>query len=361
MLYLIYLALASSSLVHLVLYHGKDMWKTVKDIKNAQTDIHAKLMLAYKEVPWWWYGITFSVFIAMAIAVNEAYDSSLPVWGVLLALLLPAIYILPAGIVYALSNQGLSISLLAQLIPGYLLPNRPMANVIFKAYSNQSLINALYWVQDLKLGHYMKIPPRTTFAVQLSATCVAACIQVAMLRLLETVVPDLCSRDQAALLSCPVARITYNASLIWGLIGPERILGPGAPYNPILWALLGGAFLPVITWVMCKYFKWKWAQHINIPVMLSGASLIPPASGINYSSWFITGFAFQFLLRRYKFRWWAKFGFITSAAMDSGTIASAILMFVTLMVPKGGINLNWWGNNVYINTYDAMGVPYLTP
>lgn len=61
----------------------------------------------------------------------------------------------------------------------------------------------------------MKIPPRTTFAVQLSATCVAACIQVAMLRLLETVVPDLCSRDQAALLSCPVARITYNASLIW--------------------------------------------------------------------------------------------------------------------------------------------------
>lgn len=77
MLYLIYLALASSSLVHLVLYHGKDMWKTVKDIKNAQTDIHAKLMLAYKEVPWWWYGITFSVFIAMAIAVNEVSNGKL--------------------------------------------------------------------------------------------------------------------------------------------------------------------------------------------------------------------------------------------------------------------------------------------
>ena len=86
---------------------------------------------------------------------------------------------------------------------------------IFKAYSTQSLSNALYWLQDLKLGHYMKIPPRVTFAVQLSATCVAAAMQVATLRLLETSVPDLCARRQAASLSCPFARSSFNASVIW--------------------------------------------------------------------------------------------------------------------------------------------------
>lgn len=69
------------------------------------------------------------------------------------------------------------------MIPGYLMEGNAIANMvrtyrssegnhdadpyslrqIFKCYSIQSLIVGLSFVQDLKLGHYMKIPPRATF------------------------------------------------------------------------------------------------------------------------------------------------------------------------------------------------------
>lgn len=38
-----------------------------------------------------------------------------------------------------------------------------MANMVFKAYSIQTLTEATSFVQDLKLGHYIKVSPRATF------------------------------------------------------------------------------------------------------------------------------------------------------------------------------------------------------
>lgn len=35
--------------------------------------------------------------------------------------------------------------------------------MVFKAYSVQTLTEATMFVQDLKLGHYIKVPPRATF------------------------------------------------------------------------------------------------------------------------------------------------------------------------------------------------------
>lgn len=57
----------------------------------------------------------------------------------------------------------ISLNLLAQIIPGTLLPGQPLTNMLFKAYSVQTLTESTSFVQDLKLGHYIKVPPRATF------------------------------------------------------------------------------------------------------------------------------------------------------------------------------------------------------
>lgn len=73
-------------------------------------------------------------------------------------------------------------------------------------------------------------------------------------------------------------------------------------------------------------------------------------------------FPAEYMMRRYRFRWWSKFCFITSAALDSGTVISTILVFLLLQLPKDGtIKLNWWGNNVFRNTYDWLGYPFKIP
>ena len=64
-------------------------------------------------------------------------------------------------------------------------------------------------------------------------------------------------------------------------------------YQPLLYFLLFGALLPIPVYLAIKKWPNSWARFINIPVILNGASYIPPATGINYSSWFICGFIFR--------------------------------------------------------------------
>lgn len=45
-------------------------------------------------------------------------------------------------------------------------PGRPLANVVFKTYGDKSMWQAIQFLSDFKLGHYMKIPPKSMFIVQ---------------------------------------------------------------------------------------------------------------------------------------------------------------------------------------------------
>ena len=53
-----------------------------------------------------------------------------------------------------------------------------------------------------------------------------------------------------------------------------------------------------------------------------------------------------------------RYNYILSAALDLGVGLALIVIFFTLLLPKGGIYLNWWGNTVWQNTLDAMGAPF---
>lgn len=49
---------------------------------------------------------------------------------------------------------------------GIIYPGRPIANVCFKTYGYISMSQAVSFLNDFKLGHYMKIPTRAMFVVQ---------------------------------------------------------------------------------------------------------------------------------------------------------------------------------------------------
>lgn len=49
---------------------------------------------------------------------------------------------------------------------GYLLPGFPIANLVFRLYSAESVAQGLAFLRDFKLGQYMKIAPREMLAVQ---------------------------------------------------------------------------------------------------------------------------------------------------------------------------------------------------
>ncbi|KAF9523850.1 oligopeptide transporter [Crepidotus variabilis] len=358
MTYLLAFALSSCVLVHTALYHGLQLWNGFRKIRTETDDIHAKLMKNYKEVPDWWYAIGFAAFFALAIVAVEVWDTDVPVWALLLAIILPVIYVLPSGFIFAMTGQSITINLLAQIIPGTLLPGQPFANMVFKAYAVQTLNAATSFIQDLKLGHYIKVAPRATFLVQVVGTALAAFVQVGVKQWIFKNVPDICTPNQAYSLTCPANQVFFTASAVWGLIGPTRQFGTGSIYHPHLYAIVAGVFLPIPFWLYQRRYPKSWVRYVSIPVILNGVSKIPPATGINYSSWFLVGFFFQYLIRKRNFAWWGKFNYVLSSALDSGTVIGVAVVFLTIQFP-GVKDIKWWGNTVHTKTMDALRMPLL--
>lgn len=150
------------------------------------------------------------------------------------------------------------------------------------------------------------------FSVQIVAVGLSCLVQVGVKEWLLAVVPDLCDPHQASFLICPSTTVFYGSSIIWlvllnrsffdetdlrhpfrGLIGPARQFAVGMMYNPILYWLLIGLVLPIPFYFLGKRYPNSWLQYVNIPVIFAGAVYMPPATGINYSSWFLFGFIFR--------------------------------------------------------------------
>lgn len=235
------------------------------------------------------------------------------------------------------------------LSPQFAFRSRKIAvNLLFKIYGRISTVHALSFLSDLKLGHYMKIPPRCMYTAQLVGTLVSGVVNLAVAWWMLESIDNICdveSQNPNSPWTCPKYRVTFDASVIWGLIGPKRLFGPGGLYRNLVWLFLVGVFLPVPIWVMSKIFPdKKWIPLINMPVILYGFAGMPPATPTNIASWLITGGIFNYFVFKYHKRWWQKYNYVLSAALDAGTAFMGVLLFFALQNPKH--ELKWWGTTL---------------
>lgn len=72
-------------------------------IERPDLDIHYVLMQRYREAPQWWFAAIAVVAIVMGIISAEVYKTTMPIWGIFVCLLMAFIFLVPAGIIQALS------------------------------------------------------------------------------------------------------------------------------------------------------------------------------------------------------------------------------------------------------------------
>lgn len=106
-------------------------------------------------------------------------------------------------------------------------------------------------------------------------------------------IDDICSSDQADSFTCPNGRTVFSSSVIWGLIGPGRLYSAGKIYSGLLHFFWIGALCPIVTWAAWKYTKKDFFRKINWPLIFVGTYNVPPATGINYSSWTLVNLIFN--------------------------------------------------------------------
>ncbi|KAK3007150.1 hypothetical protein RJ639_017230 [Escallonia herrerae] len=342
-------ATLAATISHVALFHGRTIWQQTRaSFQDKFGDVHTRIMKNYDVVPQWWFYTILAVVIGFALLACEGFGRQLqlPYWGVLLAIALALLFTLPIGVITATTNQQPGLNVITELIIGYMYPGKPLANVAFKTYGYISMSQAIMFLSDFKLGHYMKIPPKSMFIVQLVGTIIASSVYFGTSWWLLTTVDNICDPHKLAEGSpwtCPGDDVFYNASIIWGVVGPQRMFGSLGLYSKMNYFFLFGFLAPLPAWILSRIFpEKKWIRLINMPILISGAGAMPPARAVNYLCWLTVGIFFNFVVyKRYK-GWWARHNYILSAGLDAGVAFMAMLCYFTLQVRD--INgTKWWG------------------
>ncbi|EOY11965.1 Oligopeptide transporter 5 [Theobroma cacao] len=352
-LYGLSFATLMATISHVALFEGKTIWKlwkkTTYAAKDNLTDVHTRLMKKnYEAVPQWWFHIILISIMVLSIIACEGFGKQLqlPWWGVLLACAIALFFTLPIGIIQATTNMQPGLNVITELVIGYMYPGKPLANVAFKTYGYISMVQALNLVGDFKLGHYMKIPPKSMFIVQLVGTVVASSCYFGTAWWLLSSIEHIC--DPALLpegspWTCPGDDVFYNASIIWGVVGPLRMFSKYGNYPQMNWFFLIGLLAPVpVWWLSRKFPEKKWIRLIHMPMILGATQGMPPAKAVHYICWGTVGIFFNwYVYNRYK-RWWGKHTYILSAALDAGVAFMGVLLYFTLQ-SHDIVGPEWWG------------------
>ncbi|KAJ8640515.1 hypothetical protein MRB53_017209 [Persea americana] len=340
-------ATIASTLTHVALFNGREVYQRFRASYSGKDDIHTRLMRKYKDIPEWWFylllAVTVGISLIMCIALKEQVQ--LPWWGLLFACGIAFIFTLPIAIITATTNQTPGLNIITEYVMGLILPGRPIANVCFKVYGYMSMTQAVSFLADFKLGHYMKIPPRSMFLVQFIGTVIAGTINLGVAWWLLNSIENICRDDLLPPNSpwtCPGDRVFFDASVIWGLVGPKRIFGSLGNYSALNWFFLGGAIGPFFVWLLHKAFpKQSWIPLINLPVLLGATASMPPATALNYNAWAFVGTVFNFFIFRYRKKWWQRYNYVLSAGLDAGVAFMGVLLYFTLGLENK--SLTWWG------------------
>ncbi|KAJ3094901.1 hypothetical protein HDU97_007452 [Phlyctochytrium planicorne] len=362
----------TAAIVHVSLWYGKDIWTrfrtALRDLDS--NDVHAKLMDVYPEVPDWWYVVMLAVNTVVSIFVCQFGGFDLPWWGVILGLALAIVSILPIGIIQAISGQQIGLNVMSEFMIGLILPGRMAAVMSFKTLSYMSMYQGLLLVSDLKLGHYMKIPPRHMFLVQTVATIVASVVNVFVAKGIYESFGKGCKKDaetgdeKCGLWTIQVDpplgwtstgyNVFLSAGAIWGAIGPARFFGPGSPYQ---WTLVGfgiGVILPFVPWGMHKIFPNGYWHLVNIPLITVFPGLGAGSTRSEMVTPLLIGIAVNYFVKKHRHAWWKKYAYVMSAALDSGLAITSTILFVCFQLGLGAKNKSeasrpfpYWALNRY--------------
>lgn len=132
------------------------------------------------------------------------------------------------------------------------------------------------------------------------------------------------------------------------------MFSPGQIYSGLFAFFVLGAVTPVAIYFAIKRWPNSPAKYLMAPLIFGGAAAIPPATPLNYLSWGVVGFIFQFWIKKQYFAWWSRLNFLTSSALDLGLALATLVIFFAFTLHEVDPP-QWWGNTIVETTMDVQG------
>ncbi|KAK4155839.1 OPT oligopeptide transporter protein-domain-containing protein [Chaetomidium leptoderma] len=341
-------------IAHCYLFWGGDVVRAFKSAKNGRHSDrhHAHMAEHYKEAPWWWYIVVLVLSFVLGIVVVATQNITLPVWAYVVSLLL-GIFIAPLStLLYSRYGNGIATNNLSKMLAGLILPERPIGNMYFAAWSHNVIGNAVNLSNDLKMGEYLKIPPRVMFLTQVYGTILGGFINYAvMISIVNSNRELLVNSDGNSSWSGATLQAYNTSATSWALA--EYLYKTGARYAMVPIGIAVGFGIVVVHRIIA-YFVPKIRSFslydVNMAQFLQFSGYIPynASQTCVLLSQTICGFFVQFYLRNYRPRIFKDYSYLVTGAFDGASLAALFILSFAVF-GAGGPSVSfpkWWGNNV---------------
>lgn len=263
----------------------KDFWAGLRKGKGnyeGAMDVHSRVMARYPEVPDWWFLVILLAALVLSIVFLKVFPLDTPVWLTFLLIGINLVFAVPLSFLSATTGTNLGLGSLIQVITGFLLPGNYNAylygqtlgswalagkseswicqilpfRAVWNSLSTTSIVKRRSkltkfqgysdnYVQDQKMAHYSKIPPRAVFRSQIGTIIITCFVAVGTQDFIMNDVEGLCTADQPQKFTCANdGAPMYSNSLMWGVLGSNRMFNDMYPL--FKWCFLIGFAVAVI-------------------------------------------------------------------------------------------------------------------
>ncbi|KAI9467329.1 oligopeptide transporter [Lactarius psammicola] len=343
-------SLAIGGLVaHCIFFWGPSVTTSFKHAREkTQPDPHWVAMQKYDEAPWWWYTLLLLLaFFAGLISVLKG-QTTLPVWSYIIALISGAIVAPFSTLLVARMGNGIATNQLFKMIAGAINPGRPVANLYFSMWSHDVVSTAVGFSSDLKMGQYLKIPPRALFMAQMWGTIIGAIVNyVVMISITGAQRDILLNPTGNNIWSGQTVQSLNSHAITWSLA--KELYGPSGPYFVIPMGIFIGFAATIVHWLINK--RWPYigpirVDQIILPLIFQYSTLLYAGVNSVVTSVIIVGLVSQIWLRRYHPGWYRKYNYILGGALDGG---AQVMIFILSFAVFGASGVSrpfpsWAGN-----------------
>ncbi|KAG6328511.1 hypothetical protein ID866_10578 [Astraeus odoratus] len=287
---------------HCICFWGPYLRETLKNARTGmQPDPHWKAMQKYKEASFWWYICLLIISFISGLIVILKGQTTLSLYSFIVALLLGSFVTPFSQLLFARLGTGISTNQLMKM---------------FTMWSHDIIAQSIALAGDLKIGQYLKIPPRAMFLTQLWGTILGAAINfVVMVSIVKSQRAILLSPNGTNVWSGQLVQSFNSDAVTWSLA--KELYGPGGPYFIVPISLLIG-----MRWSKIGPIK---VDNVILPVIYMYSSLLASRVNSTVTSSIIVGIVSQFWLRNYHPSWFRKYNYILGGALDGG---AQIMIFI---------------------------------
>ncbi|KAI9333122.1 OPT oligopeptide transporter protein-domain-containing protein [Obelidium mucronatum] len=346
----------SSSLVHVLLWYGKDVFKRICSAKPDSFDVHASMMDVYAPVPDWWYAIVLCLSAtACTILCTVVPAFRLDWWATLCAVLFALVMTVPLGMIQAISGHNIGLNIVSEFFLGYLCPGRVSSILAFKTISYQAQNFAIALASVFKFGSYVKIPPRSMFLIVLVASVVGAVASTATAMFIyeffgyfEVTTNALQRNGDDLKLRWKIERPNFaefgwsyyqyarllSEGVIMGAIGPAKFFQDSPQYLSMVYGLAAGLVLPIIPWILDRMYPYGYWHLVNIPIIAAFPAK-PNAMRSDLITPLLVAIIVNYFVKKYRPFWWRKYAYVLSAGFDTGASFTLLILFLILLCFRG--------------------------